>query len=224
MRAKSEFVEPFDRTFGRGVGGRERGQQSTYRLAPAFHPFELSILSSLMKMTSPDEFMCHNSGLQVDFAGCIPQRGNAAWLLDAVVAPSFVFFAAAAAAAAATAAAVALLHLVRCPPYLVIPAWACSCAFGALSAYAHCASSSLATHAPWPLMSIHIFTCSCTSAAYHASSSPSALAPWLLMCIPIFNSSCALATDAQPSSPPLAHAPWLLAVHPHHHLLMDLGC
>eukprot|EP00983_Pelagomonas_calceolata_P060641 1146473-Pelagomonas_calceolata.AAC.1 len=26
-------------------------------------------------MRSPDEFMCHNSGLQMDFAGCILQRG-----------------------------------------------------------------------------------------------------------------------------------------------------
>eukprot|EP00983_Pelagomonas_calceolata_P104091 1158983-Pelagomonas_calceolata.AAC.4 len=67
MRVRFEFVELFDRTFDRGVGGWERGQQSPYRLAPAFHSFGVSILSLLMKMTSPEEFMCHNSGLHVTF-------------------------------------------------------------------------------------------------------------------------------------------------------------
>eukprot|EP00983_Pelagomonas_calceolata_P035026 1095302-Pelagomonas_calceolata.AAC.1 len=64
MCVKFKFVDLFDRTFGRGEGGRERGQQSPYRLAPAFHPLGLSILALLMKMRSPDEFRCYNSGLQ----------------------------------------------------------------------------------------------------------------------------------------------------------------
>eukprot|EP00983_Pelagomonas_calceolata_P081155 1155447-Pelagomonas_calceolata.AAC.2 len=45
MHEKFEFFELFDRTFGQGKGGQERGQQSPYMRAPAFPPLGLSILS-----------------------------------------------------------------------------------------------------------------------------------------------------------------------------------
>eukprot|EP00983_Pelagomonas_calceolata_P037634 1136435-Pelagomonas_calceolata.AAC.9 len=67
MCVKCEFVELSDRTFGQEGGGRDRGQQSPYRLAPALHPLTFQFQALLMNMGSPDELMCHDRGLQVTF-------------------------------------------------------------------------------------------------------------------------------------------------------------
>eukprot|EP00983_Pelagomonas_calceolata_P038327 1136765-Pelagomonas_calceolata.AAC.4 len=64
MRVKCEFVELFDRTFGRGGEWPGQGSAEPLQACPGLPSLDLSYLSVLMKMRGPDEFTCHNSGPQ----------------------------------------------------------------------------------------------------------------------------------------------------------------